>query len=88
MIVIVEPADGIDEALTTATETGLRVMARADDGWCVALDRGRMACSIYATRPDSCRRFVMAGPYCRAVREDFARSHARAVPPSPIGGPP
>lgn len=63
-------------------------MTRADDGWCVALDRSRMACSIYSARPDSCRRFVMAGPYCRAVREDFARSHASAVPSSPIGGSP
>jgi Fe-S-cluster containining protein len=82
--VIVDAADGIDDALTVVTDSGLRVMARAADGWCVALDRSTMSCSIYATRPDSCRRFVMAGPYCRAVREDFARSHAD-VPPSPAG---
>lgn len=88
LIVVVEAADGIPEHLTTRTETGLRVMTRAADGWCVALDRERMACSIYADRPDGCRRFVMAGPYCRAVREDFTRAETRPIPQPLIGGHP
>lgn len=46
-------------------------MARGEDGWCVALDGVRMNCGIYETRPSVCRRFVMNGPYCRAVREEY-----------------
>lgn len=80
LTVVVEAEDGIDPALTSVTGTGLRVMARAGDGWCVALDRERMQCSIYAARPDACRRFHMAGPYCRAIREDFARGGMRGIP--------
>jgi Fe-S-cluster containining protein len=80
LTVIVEPEDGIDPALTHVTDTGLRVMARAADGWCVAMDRGAMQCSIYTARPDACRRFHMGGPYCRAVREDFARGGMRGIP--------
>ena len=47
-------------------------MAKTADGWCVALDRSTYRCTVYATRPDACRRFVMGAPYCLAVREDAA----------------
>lgn len=48
-------------------------MAHAEDGWCVALDRTRMNCGIYENRPAVCRRFFMGGPYCRAIRSDYAK---------------
>lgn len=52
---------------------GAEVMERLDDGWCIALDRQRLRCSIYAMRPQLCRDVVMGGAEClaaRAERED------------------
>jgi Fe-S-cluster containining protein len=73
LTVLVDDEDGIADHLTTLTDGGLRVMAKDEEGWCVALDAARMNCSIYEARPDVCRRFHMGGPYCEAVREDYAR---------------
>jgi Fe-S-cluster containining protein len=39
-----------------------------------------MCCSIYDSRPEICRKFVMAGPYCRDVRADYADRRARGIP--------
>ena len=55
-------------------------MARDEEGWCVALDSARMCCSIYESRPEICRRFVMDGPYCRDVRAEYAERTARGIP--------
>ena len=41
-----------------------RVMARFDDGWCAALDRHSMLCTIYDNRPSICRDFKMGGHEC------------------------
>lgn len=80
LTVVVQPEDGIAEHLTTLTEQGLRVMARDEEGWCVAVDSAHMHCSIYEGRPDVCRRFHMGGPYCEAIREDYFRDGLRAIP--------
>jgi len=58
---------------------GLTVMARDEEGWCVALDSARMCCSIYEDRPAVCRKFAMGGPYCRAERADYAERRARGI---------
>ena len=79
LLVMVEPEDGIAPHLTTEVG-GMLVMARGEDGWCVAMDASRMRCSIYDARPDTCRRFHMGGPYCEAVREDYARGIDRTIP--------
>lgn len=76
LTVVVQPEDRIPSHLTTELPGGLVVMARDEDGWCVALDGARMNCGIYEGRPDVCRRFTMGGPYCNAIREDYAREHA------------
>ena len=76
----VQAGDRIPAHLTTLTAAGLTVMARDQEGWCVAIDASRMCCSIYATRPDVCRRFTMAGPYCQAVRADYQNSTSRGIP--------
>jgi Fe-S-cluster containining protein len=47
-------------------------MAHGADGWCIALDRARMCCGIYAARPAICRKFAMGGAYCRDERERYA----------------
>lgn len=80
LTVVLMPGDDIAEHLTDCTDAGLRVMARDEEGWCVALDGARMACSIYEGRPAICRKFAMAGPYCLDVRADYAARRARGIP--------
>jgi Fe-S-cluster containining protein len=41
------------------------------EGWCAALNTADMNCGIYETRPSVCRRFVMNGPYCKAIRAEY-----------------
>ncbi len=88
LTVMVDPEDGIAEHLTTVIEGGLTVMARDEEGWCVAIDSARMCCSIYDARPEVCRRFHMGGPYCVAVREDYARDAALPIPITLVGDTP
>lgn len=80
LTVVVQPEDNVPEHLTDVSDAGLTVMARDEDGWCVAIDSARMCCSIYETRPSVCRRFVMGGPYCEAVREDYSRHYPNEIP--------
>ncbi|WP_225590845.1 YkgJ family cysteine cluster protein [Pseudoxanthomonas sp. PXM03] len=80
LTVVLQPEDQIPSHLTTHTPAGLHVMARDEEGWCVALDGARMNCGIYQTRPDVCRRFVMSGPYCRAVRSDYLDMRKNGIP--------
>ncbi|WP_051440304.1 MULTISPECIES: YkgJ family cysteine cluster protein [unclassified Pseudoalteromonas] len=48
---------------------GSEVMKRGDDGWCEALDRNTLMCSIYENRPLTCREFEMASGECITERE-------------------
>lgn len=80
MTVVLQPEDRVAGHLTTWTEAGLQVMARDEFGWCVAVDPAGGGCSIYASRPDVCRRFTMGGAYCRALREDYSDRNARGIP--------
>lgn len=78
LTVVLMPEDRVPAHLTTQTEAGLQVMARDEEGWCVAVD-GAQRCSIYETRPAICRKFAMAGPSCREVRADYADRRARGI---------
>ena len=80
LTVVLQPEDRIPLHLTAQTDAGLEVMARDEEGWCVAVDAAHMRCSIYHTRPQVCRRFEMSGPYCQAVRADYAERTARGIP--------
>lgn len=80
LTVVVTAADKVPAHLLERTLTGLDVMARDQDGWCRALDRGSMRCGIYEQRPDGCRRFVMGGGYCRSAIEAYVRAPARRIP--------
>jgi Fe-S-cluster containining protein len=71
LTVLVMPEDAVPRHLVERDAHGLEVMARGEDGWCVALDPLRMCCSIYDQRPGICRRFEMGGGYCRATRKDY-----------------
>lgn len=79
LTVVLDEADDVPPHLTTHLPGGLQVMARDEEGWCAALNSARMNCNIYASRPSVCRRFVMAGPYCEAVREEYAAQPARHI---------
>jgi uncharacterized protein len=80
LTVVLLDDDHIPAHLTTVNEAGLQVMARDEEGWCVAQDTARHRCSIYETRPTLCRKFAMGGPYCMEVREDYADRRARGIP--------
>ncbi|RDZ29675.1 YkgJ family cysteine cluster protein [Lysobacter silvisoli] len=80
LTVVLQPEDRIPPHLSARTAAGLEVMARDEEGWCVAVDATRMQCSIYHSRPQVCRRFAMAGPYCLEVRADYADRNARGIP--------
>ena len=71
LTVVLMPDDHVPERLIAYDAHGLRTMAKAEDGWCVALDRDTNRCSIYATRPEICRKYAMGGPSCRDEREKW-----------------
>lgn len=83
LTVVLQESDHIPEHLTTHLAHGLHVMAKDEEGWCVAMDGARMNCGIYETRPSACRRFVMDGPYCRAVRAEHDEHYADSMPVAP-----
>lgn len=74
LTVVLAADDQIAEHLISRGENGVATMAHGNDGWCVALDRVNMCCSIYEQRPSVCRKFAMGGGYCRLEREKFAKS--------------
>ena len=78
LTVVVMPDDVVPRHLVE-TRNGLEVMARGEDGWCVAIDEQRMCCSIYEQRPAICRKFAMGSAYCRDERETY-RNHYAAIP--------
>lgn len=59
---------GIPEQFIETDEWGGRRMARLEDGWCSALDRNTMRCTIYEKRPQVCRDFEMGKYECIAER--------------------
>jgi len=51
-------------------EHGSESMLRLADGWCSALDRNTMLCTIYENRPWVCREFEMGSYECIQEREE------------------
>ena len=80
LTVVLMAEDDVPPRFTAFNAHGVEVMARDEDGWCVAIDQGRMCCSIYQQRPAICRKFEMGGRYCREVRADYADRNARGIP--------
>lgn len=68
LTVLVMPDDPVPDYYVDHNEYGMEKMRQLDDGWCAALDRERMCCSIYALRPQICRDFDMGGFGCREER--------------------
>ncbi|WP_239985730.1 YkgJ family cysteine cluster protein [Marinobacter salexigens] len=59
---------GVPERFIETDSWGGQTMARLEDGWCAALDRDTMLCSIYEKRPFICRQFEMGGYECLEER--------------------
>jgi uncharacterized protein len=71
LTVVLQPEDRVPAYLTTWSPEGMQVMRRGEEGWCVALNTKDMNCGIYESRPTVCRRFVMNGAYCKAIRAEY-----------------
>lgn len=60
--------DDIPVELTVQDRWGGWVMRRLDDGWCAALDRNTMKCTIYERRPGVCRDYQVGVGDCIVER--------------------
>ena len=59
---------GVPDHFIAIDKWGSGSMAQLDDGWCAALDRNTMNCTIYEKRPLICREFEMGSYECIAER--------------------
>jgi Fe-S-cluster containining protein len=59
---------GLPERYIQYDKWGGMTMARLGDGWCAALDRNTLMCSIYQQRPWVCREFEMGEYDCIVER--------------------
>jgi len=75
LTVMVMPDDPVPRHLVDLDDYGTEVMARGEEGWCIALDTQRMCCGIYAQRPQACRDFEMGSAACRDERADYQRRY-------------
>ena len=63
--------DDVPLHLTDEDQWGGSVMHRLDDGWCAAIDRNTMRCTIYARRPSICRDYQLGDSDCLNERALF-----------------
>ena len=59
---------GVPARFIAVDEWGGSTMLRLDDGWCAALDRDTMLCTIYEKRPLICREFATGSEECMTER--------------------
>ena len=59
---------GVPENFIATDKWGGRTMARLEDGWCAALDRNTLMCTIYEKRPKICRDLEMGENECISIR--------------------
>lgn len=64
--------ESVPAELTIQDQWGGWVMHRLDDGWCAALDRHTMRCTIYQQRPIICRDYQAGESDCLDQRAKFA----------------
>lgn len=58
----------VPEQFVAVDAQGRRSMARLKDGWCAALDRTTLRCTIYEQRPWICREFEVGEHECLSTR--------------------
>ena len=59
---------GVPDNFIAVDQWGGRTMARLEDGWCSALDRNTLMCTIYEQRPWVCCEFEMGAFECISER--------------------
>lgn len=59
---------GVPDRFIEIDKWGGMTMARLDDGWCSALNRNTMMCTIYEKRPLVCREYEMGAADCIVER--------------------
>lgn len=80
LTVVVMPEDDVPRHLVERNSRGLDVMARGEDGWCIAVDHAHMRCGIYSQRPEICRKFAMGSAFCREERETYREQTLKGIP--------
>jgi hypothetical protein len=60
--------DDVPRRFTVEDAWGGEVMRRLADGWCAALDRETMLCTIYERRPNVCREYAVGDNDCLVER--------------------
>ena len=73
LVVELRPGDHVDEQFVVEHD-GVRCLDQRGDGACVALDAVTQLCTIYETRPQTCRDFARGENLCRMI---LARPLAR-----------
>lgn len=66
---------GVPSRFIDEDRWGSQVMRRLEDGWCAALDRDSMRCTIYPNRPLICREFELGSQDCLEEREGSATAY-------------
>jgi Fe-S-cluster containining protein len=61
---------GVPPKYLQTDQWGGEVMLRLEDGWCAALDRETMSCTIYENRPWVCREFAVGSFECLTERSE------------------
>ena len=72
--------DDIPPELTKQDRWGGWVMARLADGWCSALDRDTLLCTIYERRPVICRDYQVGDSDCIKERLQLCPAQIEALP--------
>lgn len=67
--VILFTETGVPDRHIAYDQWGGETMLRLEDGWCSALDRETLMCSIYEKRPWACRAFEMGSYDCKTERK-------------------
>jgi Fe-S-cluster containining protein len=71
LVVELRPTDIVPSELVVVRE-GVRCMDQESDGACVALDPATRLCTIYETRPQTCRDFARGEPLCRRTVAEYS----------------
>jgi Fe-S-cluster containining protein len=66
LVVELRAGDVVPEMLVVE-HAGVRCMDQRGDGACVALDATTRLCTIYETRPQTCREFGRGEAICRRI---------------------
>lgn len=63
--------DQVPVELTEQVENQYYAMKQGDDGWCVAVNRETMLCTIYEKRPFLCREYEVGDYDCINERTKY-----------------